>query len=117
MQALLRRGQDRYAVFCAICHGAPGDGNGTISNYMAAKIANLHEPRFASGEYPDGKLYHVITYGQGLMSGYGASIPVRDRWAIVAYVRALQDAKKPPAPPATVSVPAVNDESVGGPGN
>ena len=117
MQALLRRGQDRYAVFCAICHGAPGDGNGTISNYMAAKIANLHEPRFASGEYPDGKLYHVITYGQGLMSGYGASIPVRDRWAIVAYVRALQDAKKPPAPPATVSVPAVNDDSVGGPGN
>ena len=117
MQALLRRGQDRYAVFCAICHGAPGDGTGTVSNYMAAKIANLHEPRFASGEYPDGKLYHVITYGQGLMSGYGASIPVRDLWAIVAYVRALQDAKKAPASAATASVPAANEESAGGPGN
>jgi len=117
MQALLRRGQGRYAVFCAICHGAPGDGTGTVSNYMAAKIANLHEPRFASGEYPDGKLYHVITYGQGLMSGYGASIPVRDRWAIVAYVRALQDAKKAPASAATASVPAANEESAGGPGN
>ena len=117
MQALLRRGQGRYAVFCAICHGAPGDGTGTVSNYMAAKIANLHEPRFASGEYPDGKLYHVITYGQGLMSGYGASIPVRDRWAIVAYVRALQDAKKASASPATASVPAANEESAGGPSN
>ena len=117
MQALLRRGQDRYAVFCAICHGASGDGNGTISNYMAAKIANLHEPRFASGAYPDGKLYHVITYGQGLMSGYGASIPVRDRWAIVAYVRALQDAKKVPASPAPASVSSENKEEAGGPSN
>ena len=66
---------------------------------MAAKIANLHDPRFGSDQYPDGMLYHVIAPGKGLMSGYGASIPVRDRWAIVAYVRALQDSKKPSAAP------------------
>ena len=76
---------------------------------MAAKIANLHEVRFGSDQYPDGKLYHVITYGQGLMGGYGASIPVRDRWAIVAYVRALQDSRKAPAP-----VPLENDNPAGG---
>ncbi|HJM64760.1 MAG: cytochrome C [Roseibacillus sp.] len=109
MQALLRRGQDRFSIFCAICHGESGDGTGTISDYMAAKIANLHEVRFGSDQYPDGKLYHVITYGQGLMGGYGASIPVRDRWAIVAYVRALQDSRKAPAP-----VPLENDNPAGG---
>ena len=117
MQTLLRRGQDRFSIFCAICHGDNGEGTGVVSNYMAAKIANLHEPRFGSDQYPDGKLYHVITHGQGLMSGYGASIPVRDRWAIVAYVRALQDSKKEPV--ASVPAPAAseNDNGVGGPTN
>ncbi len=73
---------------------------------MAAKIANLHEPRFASDQYPDGRVFHVITHGQGLMSGYGASIPVRDRWAIVAYLRALQDSRK--------SVAAADEPAAGG---
>ena len=109
MQTLLRRGQDRFSIFCAICHGESGDGTGTVSRYMAAKIANLHEPRFGSGQYPDGMLYHVIAHGKGLMSGYGASIPVRDRWAIVAYVRALQEAKNPsPAPEKDSAAPGVD---------
>ena len=117
MQTLLRRGQDRFSIFCAICHGDNGEGTGVVSRYMAAKIANLHEARFGSEQYPDGKLYHVITHGQGLMSGYGASIPVRDRWAIVAYVRALQDSKKEPV--ATASGPATgdNENGAGGPSN
>ncbi|NIP95414.1 MAG: cytochrome c [Akkermansiaceae bacterium] len=104
--ALLRRGEDRYGIFCAVCHGDSGEGNGTVSRYMAAKIANLHEPRFASDQYPDGRVFHVITHGQGLMSGYGASIPVRDRWAIVAYLRALQDSRK--------SVAAADEPAAGG---
>lgn len=114
MQALLRRGQGRFSIFCAICHGDAGDGTGLISNYMAAKIANLHEPRFGSDQYPEGKLYHVITHGQGLMSGYGANIPVRDRWAIVAYVRALQDSKKAPDGPAPAPAPGENENPAGG---
>jgi mono/diheme cytochrome c family protein len=81
---------------------------------MAAKIANLHEPRFGSDQYPEGKLYHVITHGQGLMSGYGANIPVRDRWAIVAYVRALQDSKKAPDGPAPAPAPGENENPAGG---
>lgn len=110
MQGLLRRGQDRYAIFCAVCHGESGDGKGVISRYMEGAIANLHEPRFASGEYTNGQIYHVITNGNGgLMSGYGASIPVRDRWAIVAYVRALQESKSgapaPAEPEAATSTP------------
>jgi len=105
MQTLLRRGQGRFGIFCAICHGETGDGTGTVSRYMLAKVANLHEPRFGSDQYPDGKIYHVITHGQGLMSGYGANIPVRDRWAIVAYLRALQESKKTPAAEGTEPTP------------
>lgn len=97
MQTLLRRGEERYGIYCAICHGDSGIGNGTVSRYMAPKVANLQDPSFNSENYPEGRLYGVITHGSGLMSGYGANIPVRDRWAIVAYVRALQDATAAPA--------------------
>ena len=111
MQSLLRRGQDRYAIFCAVCHGDSGDGKGTVGKFMAESgvtVANLADARFNTETYPDGKLYHVITHGQGLMSGYGASIPVRDRWAIVAYVRALQESLKAPAPESNEAGGAAN---------
>jgi len=88
----MRRGADRYAIFCAICHGESGNGLGVVSRYMDVQIANLREPRFGRDQYPDGAIFNVITHGRGLMGAYGASIPVRDRWAIVAYVRALQGA-------------------------
>jgi mono/diheme cytochrome c family protein len=91
--AFLRRGEERYDISCAPCHGSSGNGKGITSFYGLAGIANLHEPRFGRDQYPDGRMYHVITNGQGLMGGYGATLPVRDRWAIVAYVRALQAAK------------------------
>jgi mono/diheme cytochrome c family protein len=91
--ALIRRGEERYGIFCAICHGASGDGAGVTGKLGVPAIANLHLPTFDSATYPDGRMFEVITVGKGLMSGYGASIPVRDRWAIVAYVRTLQAAK------------------------
>ncbi len=100
VQTLLRRGQERFGIYCTICHGEKGDGKGTVSRYMALAVANLTEARFGADQYPAGKLFHVITHGSasGNMSGYGANIPVRDRWAIVAYLRALQDSQQAPAP-------------------
>jgi len=94
-QALLRRGEERYGIYCAICHGDDGAGKGVVGVHMGN--ANVTVANIASGfkqaEYPDGELYKTITHGKGLMGGYGSNIPVPDRWAIVAYVRAMQSAK------------------------
>ena len=86
---LLRRGREQFDIFCAPCHGRLGDGNGITKKIgdMPA-VANLHEKRFV--EMPDGELFDRITYGRGLMPAYGPLIPTKDRWAIIAYLRALQ---------------------------
>lgn len=95
-EAFLNRGQERYGIYCAVCHGEAGDGAGITSKYGIAGIANLHAPNYARDQFPDGRLYDVITNGKGNMGAYGYNIPVRDRWAIVSYVRALQNAKNIP---------------------
>jgi mono/diheme cytochrome c family protein len=96
--ALLARGAERYAIHCAICHGASGDGQGTLSKLGIANIANFHQPMFndaANRDYrPDGSVFHTITHGKGLMGAYGANLTVRDRWAVVAHLRTLQAAAK-----------------------
>ena len=99
VEAFMRRGEERYEIFCAVCHGDSGNGQGVTSAYGIPGIANLHT--FPRSSYPDGRLYDVITNGKGQMGKYGPVIPVRDRWAIVAYVRALQATQKAPAPAAT----------------
>jgi mono/diheme cytochrome c family protein len=90
----IKRGKERYGIYCAVCHGESGDGLGITSAYGVPAIANFHLDTFKPASYPDGRVYEVITNGKGLMSGYGYNIPVRDRWAIVAYVRTLQAAKE-----------------------
>jgi mono/diheme cytochrome c family protein len=90
---LIHRGKERYGIYCAVCHGASADGQGITANYGVPGIANLQLPAFHAETYPDGRLFNTITNGKGMMSGYGYNIPVRDRWAIVAYVRTLQAAK------------------------
>lgn len=92
---LLRRGKERFGIYCAVCHGDSGDGNGITAQYGVPVAANPNAKLNAISPetYPDGRLFEVISNGKGNMSGYAYNIPVRDRWAIVAYIRALQAAK------------------------
>jgi len=84
----IARGQERYNISCAVCHGATGAGNGIAGKYGLVAIANLHQTRFR--EMADGEIFNTITHGKNTMMGYGDRIQVQDRWAIVAYIRALQ---------------------------
>jgi mono/diheme cytochrome c family protein len=92
---LLARGQERFNIYCAVCHGAAGDGKGITTKplYTMVGVANFHDPRLV--RMTDGQIFNTITYGSPaqLMLGYGGSIPIPDRWAIVAYLRALQRAR------------------------
>jgi mono/diheme cytochrome c family protein len=87
--ALLARGHERFDIYCAPCHGQLADGNGITKKIgdMPA-VANLHDKRIV--ELPDGEIFNTITFGKSTMGAYGPIIPVQDRWAIVAYLRALQ---------------------------
>jgi len=85
----LARGRERFTIFCSACHGQTGDGNGIARKIGAmAVVANLHDKRIV--ELSDGDIFNTISHGKNLMGAYGPQIPVEDRWAIVAYVRALQ---------------------------
>jgi Cytochrome C oxidase, cbb3-type, subunit III len=86
--ALLERGEERYNIFCSPCHGLQGDGNGMIAMRGVKRPPTYHQDRLRQS--PSGYFYDVITNGFGQMYGYSAQIPPRDRWAIIAYVRALQ---------------------------
>jgi mono/diheme cytochrome c family protein len=87
-EQLLARGQQRYAINCAPCHGASGDGKGITSKYNMLAMANFHDARLV--KMPDGEIFNTITHGKTLMGGYGPNVTIADRWAIVAYVRALE---------------------------
>ena len=87
-QALLERGEQRYKIFCSPCHGLQGDGNGLVAMRGMKHPPTYHQDRLRQA--PNGYFYDNITNGFGAMYGYSAQIPPRDRWAIIAYVRALQ---------------------------
>lgn len=87
--ALLKRGQQRFTINCSPCHGQLADGNGITKKIGAMPIvANLHDARIV--KMTDGELFYVITNGRNQMGAYGPNVTVEDRWAIVAYLRALQ---------------------------
>ncbi|MDX2225954.1 MAG: cytochrome c [Verrucomicrobiae bacterium] len=108
--ASITRGQDRYNINCAVCHGKAGDGNGVVGNYGLAGIANLTDPAYRT--MSDGHLFHTITHGKGNMGPYGSNITPEDRWNIVAYIRALQklqaSQEKPQASTTPAAAPAGN---------
>ena len=87
-EALLERGRQRYVIYCQPCHDARGAGKGILFQRASVPTATYHQDKILN--YPDGQIFDVITNGQGLMSGYRWPIPPADRWAIVAYVRQLQ---------------------------
>ena len=91
---LLQRGQERYGIFCSPCHGLQGDGLGMVAMRGMKHPPSYHQDRLR--QVPNGYLYDVVTNGFGAMYGYSAQIPPRDRWAIVAYVRALQLSRNAP---------------------
>lgn len=87
---ILSRGQERFEIYCAPCHGSAGDGQGIISTggYGLVPATSYHDDRLRSIE--DGYLFDVIANGIRTMQPYGYQIKPEDRWAIVAYIRALQ---------------------------
>ena len=85
---LIERGRERFEIFCSVCHDSAGNGNGMIVKRGLKRPASFHEERLR--EAPPGYFYDVITRGYGVMYDYSDRIPPRDRWAIVAYIRALQ---------------------------
>jgi hypothetical protein len=87
-ETLLARGRERYSIHCQPCHGAAGDGKGATTKYGMTVIGNFHDPRII--QQPDGELFHTISFGRNLMQGYASTVEAADRWAIIAYVRALQ---------------------------
>lgn len=86
---LLERGHDRFRIFCATCHGELGDGQSQVAENMTLRPPpSLHEPRIRA--YTPGRLFRVVSRGYGLMPSYSAELSVGDRWAVVAYVKALE---------------------------
>jgi mono/diheme cytochrome c family protein len=84
---LLRRGQERYDIFCAPCHGATGTGNGIMTQFGMVGVASITDDLHRL--MPDGEYFSVITNGKNRMMPYAPQVKVADRWAIVAYIRAL----------------------------
>jgi mono/diheme cytochrome c family protein len=86
---LLTMGRKYFEIYCMVCHGATGAGDGTVSTKMAVKPRNLISAEAKA--YSDGRIFHAITAGKGVMGSYRGQIPdAKKRWAIVNYVRTLQ---------------------------
>jgi mono/diheme cytochrome c family protein len=104
------RGKERYEIFCSACHGLTGNGDGMIVRRGFRRAASFNDDRLRQA--PVGHFFDAITNGWGAMPSYAPQIPVEDRWAIIAYVRALQlsqqklQPKEATAPGSSISPPA-----------
>jgi len=101
---ILDRGEGRYQIFCTVCHGPTGAGDGRIVRRGFRKPPSFYDAPLRAA--PVGHFFDVVTNGWGVMPSYAAQIPVQDRWAIIAYLRALQLTRPVPAtaPAATTAV-------------
>jgi mono/diheme cytochrome c family protein len=94
-QEVLERGRERFNIYCAVCHGRTGYGDGKIVQRGYLKPPSYHDQRLR--DMPIGRIYEVVTIGFGAMPAYDEQIPTDDRWNIIAYVRALQFSQNVPA--------------------
>jgi mono/diheme cytochrome c family protein len=107
---VVRRGKERYEIFCSACHGLTGNGDGMIVRRGFRRAASFNDERLRGA--PVGHFFDAITNGWGAMPSYAPQIPPQDRWAIVAYIRALQlsqqtqQAQAPVAQPSATSSPS-----------
>lgn len=85
---VVKRGRERYDIFCSACHGLTGNGDGMIVRRGFRRAASFNDDRLRQA--PVGHYFDAITNGWGAMPSYAPQIPVQDRWAIIAYIRALQ---------------------------
>ncbi len=88
--AFLERGQNRYQIYCSPCHGTLGDGNGITKSYGMLTTPTYHDDRLRG--MAEGEIFNTITHGKNTMMSYADKLSPDDRWAVVAYVRALQRA-------------------------
>jgi mono/diheme cytochrome c family protein len=88
----LEHGRERYQIYCAPCHGTLGDGNGMTKRYGMGATPSYHDDRLRT--MPEGELYNTITNGKNTMLPYADKLSPEERWAVVAYVRALQRAQQ-----------------------
>ena len=89
-ETMVRRGRNRYMIYCYPCHGALGDGNGITKSYGMIVTPTYHDDRLRT--MAEGEIYNTITNGKNTMFSYADKLSPEDRWAVIAYVRALQRA-------------------------
>jgi mono/diheme cytochrome c family protein len=91
-EKFMQRGKERFTIYCAPCHGALGDGQGITKSYGMATTASYHDDRIR--KMPEGEIFNTITNGKNTMSPYADKLGPEDRWAVIAYVRALERARQ-----------------------
>jgi mono/diheme cytochrome c family protein len=97
---LLKLGQKKFNIYCSVCHGYTGDGQGMVGSYFAVKPANFHDPKYITPDPTtpdpltrDGYVFHVAREGVRSMPGYAHALTERETWAVVSYLRALQQSQ------------------------
>jgi mono/diheme cytochrome c family protein len=101
---LIERGQERFNIYCAVCHGRLGDGNGMVVQRGFIRPPSFHNDRLSDPKQtPDAHFYNVISNGRGAMFSYAERVAPDDRWAIAAYIRTLQTSVKQSVEDGTIS--------------
>jgi mono/diheme cytochrome c family protein len=90
--ALMQRGEQRFNINCAVCHGPLAAGDGIVKQYGLTTVVTLQDDRIR--HMADGEIFNTITHGKNTMMAYGPRIAVHDRWAVICYLRALQRSQR-----------------------
>jgi mono/diheme cytochrome c family protein len=111
-EKVVQRGRERYDIFCSACHGLTGNGDGMIVRRGFRRAASFNDDRLRQA--PVGHFFDAITNGWGAMPSYAPQVVVQDRWAIIAYIRALQEAQKNTAAQSASPAPSASPTPTSG---